>query len=267
MDTRFSLVFCINKNSNSKQKRWTNIFSFSFIYLIYCSFKWKFVYKPFKWQFLFKCTHAYWTWCCLCCRWTMLGSSTLSTFLTCAVLCCMLMMTALSKVQLTPATWLSMASIVAADFFGYLLSSIMGALSLPPRSPFMDGGKNEFRWVRFTWLASRRVSDHWSPHLGYCCCCCCCCYIHYLMAFLLGQPVPERQTILGFTGARDDGVAVASAGPFAPRCRQINMPVPHHLVFTDQMPFLPPNQQCQSNEGTTPRLGSVLHHIEMMAMT
>jgi len=32
--------------------------------------------------------------------------------------------------------------------------------------------------------------------------------------------------------------------------RQITMPVPHHSVFTDQMPFLPPNQQQQSTEDT-----------------
>jgi len=31
----------------------------------------------------------------------------------------------------------------------------------------------------------------------------------------LGKPVAERQTILDFTGARDDGVAMASAGPCA----------------------------------------------------
>jgi len=30
---------------------------------------------------------------------------------------------------------------------------------------------------------------------------------------------------------------------FAPRSRQITMPVPHHSVFTGQMPFLLPNQQ------------------------
>jgi len=29
----------------------------------------------------------------------------------------------------------------------------------------------------------------------------------------------------------------------------ITMPVPHYLVFTGRMPFLPPNQQCQSTEG------------------
>ena len=36
----------------------------------------------------------------------------------------------------------------------------------------------------------------------------------------------------------------------APRSRQITMPVPHHSkFFTGRMPFLPPNQQCQSTEG------------------
>jgi len=37
------------------------------------------------------------------------------------------------------------------------------------------------------------------------------------MAFFqdnLGKPAPERQTILDFTAARDDEVAVASAGPY-----------------------------------------------------
>jgi len=31
----------------------------------------------------------------------------------------------------------------------------------------------------------------------------------------LGEPALERQTILDFNEARDDGVAVASAGPYA----------------------------------------------------
>jgi len=38
----------------------------------------------------------------------------------------------------------------------------------------------------------------------------------FLAAFFqenLGKPAPERQTILDFTGARDDGVEIASAGP------------------------------------------------------
>ena len=36
----------------------------------------------------------------------------------------------------------------------------------------------------------------------------------------------------------------------APRSRQITTPAPHHSkFFTGRMPFLPPNQQCQSTEG------------------
>ena len=35
----------------------------------------------------------------------------------------------------------------------------------------------------------------------------------------------------------------------APHPRQITMPTSHHSVFTGRMPFLPPNQQCQSTEG------------------
>ena len=43
--------------------------------------------------------------------------------------------------------------------------------------------------------------------------------LHYirLTAFFPGQrgkPAPEWQTIMDFTGARDDGVAVVSAGPY-----------------------------------------------------
>ena len=36
---------------------------------------------------------------------------------------------------------------------------------------------------------------------------------------------------------------------FPPRFRQITTPTPHHSVFTGRMPFLPPNQQCQSTDG------------------
>ena len=36
----------------------------------------------------------------------------------------------------------------------------------------------------------------------------------------------------------------------APRSRQITTPAPHYSVFTGRMPFLPPNQQRQSTEGT-----------------
>jgi len=34
------------------------------------------------------------------------------------------------------------------------------------------------------------------------------------------------------------------------RSRQITTPAPHRSVFTGRMPFLSPNQQCQSTEGT-----------------
>jgi len=36
---------------------------------------------------------------------------------------------------------------------------------------------------------------------------------------------------------------------FAAHCRQITTPAPHHLIFSGQMFFLMPNQQCQSTEG------------------
>jgi len=36
---------------------------------------------------------------------------------------------------------------------------------------------------------------------------------------------------------------------YAHRSRQITTPAPHNSVFTGWMPFLPPNQQCQSTEG------------------
>ena len=40
----------------------------------------------------------------------------------------------------------------------------------------------------------------------------------------------------------------------ASRSRQITMPIPHHSsFFTGRMPFLPPNQQRQSTEGTIGR--------------
>ena len=39
----------------------------------------------------------------------------------------------------------------------------------------------------------------------------------------------------------------------ASRSRQITTPAPHHSsFFTGRMPFLPPNQQCQSTEGVSP---------------
>jgi len=39
-------------------------------------------------------------------------------------------------------------------------------------------------------------------------------------------------------------VTVASAGPYASHLHLV--PLPHHLVFTGRMPFLPPNQQREA---------------------
>ena len=46
------------------------------------------------------------------------------------------------------------------------------------------------------------------------------------------------------------GISWTICKSFAPRSKQITTPVPHHSVFTGRMPFLPPNQQRQSTEGT-----------------
>jgi len=64
---------------------------------------------------------------------------------------------------------------------------------------------------------------------------------------------------LDFTGARDSewsGISWAVCKS-APRSRQITTPAPHHSVFTGRVPFLPPNQQRQSTEGT----GTLLYVI------
>ena len=51
----------------------------------------------------------------------------------------------------------------------------------------------------------------------------------------------EQETVSG------SGISWAICKP-APRPRQITMTAPHQSVFTGRMPFLPPNQQCQSTE-------------------
>ena len=54
------------------------------------------------------------------------------------------------------------------------------------------------------------------------------------------------QEIIGFWDA------VASVGPYANNLHlapdRITTPTPHNLIFTGQMLFLTPNQQCQSTE-------------------
>ena len=60
----------------------------------------------------------------------------------------------------------------------------------------------------------------------------------------------KGKTNLDFTKARDSGISWAICKS-APRSRQITTPAPHHSsFFTGRMPFLPPNQQRQSTEGT-----------------
>jgi len=58
---------------------------------------------------------------------------------------------------------------------------------------------------------------------------------------------------LNFNEARYDGMAVASAGPYANHLHLAPDRQPHQHVITQyltgRMLFLMPNQQCQSNEG------------------
>ena len=44
------------------------------------------------------------------------------------------------------------------------------------------------------------------------------------------------------------------------RHRQIPTPEPHHSIFTGRMPFLPPNQQRQSTEGTDVKVNQYAKH-------
>ena len=45
----------------------------------------------------------------------------------------------------------------------------------------------------------------------------------------------------------------------APRSRQITTTTSHHSIFTGQMLFLTPNQQCQSTEGTSTKSNHNTH--------
>ena len=57
----------------------------------------------------------------------------------------------------------------------------------------------------------------------------------------LGKPAPERQTILDFSGARDDGVAVASAGPMQIICTSLQT---HNHASTSPLSFLQARCPC-----------------------
>jgi len=59
----------------------------------------------------------------------------------------------------------------------------------------------------------------------------------------------KGKTNLDFTEASCSSISWAICKS-AHRSRQITMPTPTTQFFTGRMPFLPPNQQCQSTEGT-----------------
>jgi len=68
-----------------------------------------------------------------------------------------------------------------------------------------------------------------------------------------GKLALEQQNHFGFYWSKrwgGSGISWTICKSFTPCFRQITTPVPHHSVFTGRMPFLPPNQQCQSTEGT-----------------
>ena len=62
----------------------------------------------------------------------------------------------------------------------------------------------------------------------------------------------KGKTNLDFTGARDSEWQWHQLGHMqvCTLLQTNNIPAPHHSVFTGRMPFLPPNQQRQSTEGT-----------------
>ena len=67
-----------------------------------------------------------------------------------------------------------------------------------------------------------------------------------------GKPVPKGKTnldLLEQERVSGSGISWVTCKSFAHRPRQITMSAHHHSVFTGRMPFLPLNQQCQSNEG------------------
>jgi len=65
-----------------------------------------------------------------------------------------------------------------------------------------------------------------------------------------GEPVPQPIWILPKQETVSGSGISWAIYKSAPCPRQITMAAPHHSVFTGQMPFLLPNQQHQSTEGT-----------------
>jgi len=67
----------------------------------------------------------------------------------------------------------------------------------------------------------------------------------------LGYPVPECLSILDFIGAKDDegGGDNGSYKTCKAPVKSSALTCHHPNIFADRMPFLSPNQQCQSTEG------------------
>ena len=69
----------------------------------------------------------------------------------------------------------------------------------------------------------------------------------------------KRKTDLDFTVLKQETVSGSGIScticKSAPHSTQITTPAPHYSVFTGQMPFLPPNQQRLSTEGTVQYTG------------
>jgi len=69
-----------------------------------------------------------------------------------------------------------------------------------------------------------------------------------------GEPVPAENfwTLLRKGGLTEADTPTIRLGATPSGLSSAHLHIPH--VFTGRMPFLPPNQQCQSTEGTVKRL-------------
>ena len=70
-----------------------------------------------------------------------------------------------------------------------------------------------------------------------------------------------RQKTIGFWDGSGTGQAIWK--PSAPHYRQITTTTPHHAIFTGQMLFLMPDQQCQSTDGNWQTWGSQILHAPL----
>jgi len=77
----------------------------------------------------------------------------------------------------------------------------------------------------------------------------------------------KGKTSLDLNEARDgvvwgcSGISWTVCKQSAPRSRQTTTPTPHQSIFTGQMIFLAPNQQCQSTEGISTEVISQISQL------